>query len=113
MKNGNLMGVLKFFLILTIIAMTFPANSQNNPAVDQINSSAGLVNMYFIGHGSLMFEIKGFVIHIDPVRSSGNYDNLPKADLILVTHEHSDHLDIKLIEDLRKPGTIMYTNAFS
>ena len=113
MKNGNLMGVLKFFLILTIIAMTFPANSQNNPAVDQINSSAGLVNMYFIGHGSLMFEIKGFVIHIDPVRSSGNYDNLPKADLILVTHEHSDHLDIKLIEDLRKPGTIMYTNALS
>jgi len=113
MKNSDLTRVLKVFLTLTIIAMTIPANSQNIPAVDQINSSAGMVNMHFIGHGSLMFEINGFIIHIDPVRSSGNYDNLPKADLILVTHEHSDHLDLKLIEDLRKPGTIMYTNALS
>jgi len=113
MKISNLTRGLKVLLILTIIAMTIPANSQNIPVVDQITTSEGIVNMHFIGHGSLMFEINGFVIHIDPVRSYGNYDNLPKADLILVTHEHGDHLDLKLIEDLRKPGTIMYTNAIS
>ena len=113
MKISNLTRGLKVLLILTIIAMTIPANSQNIPVVDQITTSEGIVNMHFIGHGSLMFDINGFVIHIDPVRSYGNYDNLPKADLILVTHEHGDHLDLKLIEDLRKPGTIMYTNAIS
>lgn len=107
------MKVYKFILILTIIAMTIPANTQTIPASDTINTSSGVVNMHFIGHGSLMFEINGYVIYFDPVRSSGSYDNLPKADLILVTHEHGDHLDVKLIEDLKKPGTVMYCNELS
>ena len=86
------------------------AYSQNNPAVDKINTSAGEVEICFIGHGSLMFKVNSFVIHIDPVRSSGNYNNLPKADLILVTHEHYDHLDANLIDNLRKPETVLICN---
>lgn len=87
--------------------------SQDLPAVDDIPTSAGVVRMHFIGHGSLMFEINNYVIHIDPVKSSGNYTGIPKADLILVTHEHSDHLDTKLIEELRKPETILFTSKAS
>ena len=90
--------------------MTFPVYSQDLPAFDKFNTTAGIVEMHFIGHGSLMFKVNSFIIYIDPVRSSGNYDDLPKADLILVTHEHYDHLDIKLIDDLKKKGTIMLCN---
>jgi len=93
--------------------MTNPAFSQEKPAFDKISTIAGDVEMHFIGHGSLMFKINDYCIHIDPVRSMGNYDVLPKADLILVTHEHYDHLDAKLISELRKNGTVMLCNENS
>lgn len=93
--------------------MIAPVFSQTMPASDLIRTSAGDVEMSFIGHGSLMFRIKDFVIHIDPVKSSGKYGNLPKPDLILVTHEHYDHLDTELINELRKKETVMFCNANS
>ena len=92
------------FLTIIFIAMKIPGFSQEPPEYDKITTSAGIVEMHFIGHGSLMFKVNGFVIYIDPVRSSGNYDFLPKADLILVTHEHGDHLDIKLIDRSEETG---------
>ncbi|NSW94184.1 MAG: MBL fold metallo-hydrolase [Bacteroidales bacterium] len=96
-----------------ITAMTFSLFSQKLPESDIITTSAGDVELYFIGHGSLMFKWGEFVIHIDPVSSSGNYSNLPKADLILVTHEHYDHLDPDLIAKLRKEQTVMLSNQAS
>lgn len=100
-------------IILTFVTMTTVAKSQDSYAADILKTSAGDVEMYFIGHGSLMFKVNDFCIHIDPVSSSGNYKNLPKADLILVTHEHYDHLDPKLIAELRKDGTVMISNRNS
>lgn len=112
MKFRFLKSYYKFaFIILFISTMIYPLQSQDYPLSDRINTSEGVVEMYFIGHGSLMFSLHNLVIHIDPVRSSGSYEKLPKADLILVTHEHYDHLDTDLIADLRKSETVMFANA--
>ncbi len=100
----------QILIILIFVTMTSGTNFRNSDSADIIKTSAGDVEMYFIGHGSLMFKLNGFCIHIDPVRSSGSYKDLPKADLILVTHEHYDHLDPELIADLRKDGTVMFSN---
>jgi L-ascorbate metabolism protein UlaG (beta-lactamase superfamily) len=113
MNNCSLAIKRRIFLTLTFTAMIISGFSQESPEYDKIVTSAGVVEMHFIGHGSLMFKVNGFVIDIDPVRSSGNYDFLPKADLILVTHEHGDHLDPKLIDDIRKPGTLLFCNQNS
>ena len=112
--NKHIKSVLKKELLTIIFtAMIIPGFSQEPPEYDKIVTTAGVVELHFIGHGSLMFKVNGFVIYFDPVRSSGNYDFLPKADLILVTHEHGDHLDPKLIEDLKKPGTLLFCNQNS
>jgi len=95
---------------LIITTMIIPVFFQGTAEVDRISTSAGEVELHFIGHGSLMFKLDNYIIHIDPVRSSGSYYKLPKADLILVTHEHSDHLDPELIGNLRKPETVMFCN---
>lgn len=103
----------RIIIFLISIAMSVNISAQNAPAFDVIKTSAGDVEMHFIGHGSLMFTFNEVVVQIDPVSSSGKYDKYPKADLILVTHEHGDHLDLKLIEEIRKEGTVMFSNNAS
>ena len=113
MTNYYFPRIKRIFLTLIVIVMTIPAYSQDIPDFDKITTSAGIVEMHFIGHGSLMFKVNGFVIHIDPVSSMGDYENLPKADIILVTHEHGDHLDVQLIDDMKKQGTLLFCNENS
>lgn len=113
MNNCSLANFKRVLLTLSFTAMIIPGYSQESPEFDKIVTSAGVVEMHFIGHGSLMFKLNGFVIYIDPSRSSGKYDFLPKADLILVTHEHGDHLDPALIGDLKKPETLLFCNQNS
>ncbi len=69
-----------------------------------------------IKHGSLSMSYEGYEIQIDPVASYGkptDYAAMPRADLILVTHEHADHLDAQAIETLTKEGTALYLNERS
>jgi L-ascorbate metabolism protein UlaG (beta-lactamase superfamily) len=72
---------------------------------DTFKTSQGELKIGFIGHGTLMLTFGGKVIHVDPVGSYADYKKLPQADLILVTHEHSDHLDPGAIGILRKSNT--------
>ena len=74
---------------------------------DVIPTSAGELAITFIGHGSLMMVFKGKVIHIDPVSSEADYASLPKADIVLLTHEHSDHMDKDALAKLRTDRTII------
>jgi L-ascorbate metabolism protein UlaG (beta-lactamase superfamily) len=113
MKSCKTASIYKGLITLIISAMAIPVNSQNLPAFDQIGTNDGNVEIHFIGHGSLMFKMDNQVIYADPVRSSGSYDKLPKADIILITHEHGDHLDPALITDLKKTGTHIFSNRVS
>ncbi|MDW7773334.1 MAG: MBL fold metallo-hydrolase [Desulfobulbaceae bacterium] len=77
--------VLGIFLTTLCFADTFER--------DTIPTSAGNLEITFIGHGTLMMRFAGKIIHIDPYSSLADYGQLPKADIILLTHHHGDHLD--------------------
>ncbi|MHC4728340.1 MAG: SMP-30/gluconolactonase/LRE family protein, partial [Planctomycetota bacterium] len=79
---------------------------------DIIQTGAGELKITFIGHGTLMFDFNDKIIHIDPVRRAADYNKLPKADVILITHEHGDHLDPRAINNIKKEETkIVLTQA--
>ena len=81
---------------------------------DVIKTSVGDLTITCIGHATLMFSFNGKIIHVDPVGQEADYTQMPKADLILVTHEHRDHLDPAAIKTLSKQGTqVVLTQACS
>ena len=72
---------------------------------DTIHTSAGDLTITFLGHGSLMLDFNQLNISIDPFSRVADYSQLPKADLILITHEHQDHLDLSALADVRTENT--------
>ena len=98
---------MKAFLGLTLVAAmaASPALAAGTFETDRLPTSAGDLKITFIGHASLYFTFGGKVIHVDPVGDYADYAALPKADLILVTHDHSDHFDLKAIALISKEKT--------
>jgi L-ascorbate metabolism protein UlaG (beta-lactamase superfamily) len=87
------------------IVLAFAAVAQEEFETDVIKTAAGDLKITFIGHGSLMFTFGSKIIHVDPVRREADYATMPKADIILVTHEHRDHLDSAAIVSISTEKT--------
>ena len=103
--------MIKLGLIFLPFFMTALAFGQDQFESDTFKTSSGDLKITFIGHGSVFFEFAGKVVHVDPWGKLADYSRLPKADVILVTHEHQDHFDKNAIESIRKPGTIVVLTA--
>lgn len=72
---------------------------------DLYETNEGQLKVTLVGHGSVMFEYMGKIIHVDPYSQVADYSKLPKADLVILTHEHSDHLDTLAINAIKKDDT--------
>lgn len=101
---------MKALLLLTnllSLIIVLSAFARKGFETDVIKTSAGDLRITFVGHGTLVFNFGGKVIHVDPFSSLADYNLVPKADLILLTHEHKDHLDLKALNTVRTERTVV------
>lgn len=95
--------------LVTSVLIVAAATAQTRPS-DTFKTAAGSMTVTAIRHASLMLQAGGKVIHVDPW-SQGSYEGLPKADIILITDIHGDHMDPKAIATVRKSGTQILASA--
>jgi L-ascorbate metabolism protein UlaG (beta-lactamase superfamily) len=86
--------------ILTLIS----SFAYSATAAQTFPTSAGVVKITPLYHASTLIEAGGKVIYLDPAKPA-KLGGLPKADLILITHTHPDHMDPTSIAEIRKAGT--------
>ena len=107
-------------LLTTLGLTTACGQAQKNAAyeVDEFQTQSGkTVKIHALVHASMWIEAGDVQIFVDPVTKLGNrkidYAMMPKADIILVTHEHHDHLDKDAIRLLSKDDTQLIMNQAS
>jgi L-ascorbate metabolism protein UlaG (beta-lactamase superfamily) len=68
-----------------------------------------LENIHWLGHDSFRIDAEK-TIYIDPWQLK---ENAPRADLVLITHEHGDHCSPSDVAKIADPDTVIVTNAAS
>src|SRR5579863_3267022 len=78
------------------------------------------MKIHIIGHASLLIEADGVTILMDPVFFDPNYEGtnvmcperevsparLPHYDVIVVSHRHLDHFDVRTLASLDRRSTV-------
>jgi L-ascorbate metabolism protein UlaG (beta-lactamase superfamily) len=69
---------------------------------DHLPTENGNLTIHPVNHASFVMSWNGLMIYNDPVGGATPYKTFPRADLILVSHEHSDHFDSGTLSAVRK-----------
>ena len=103
--------------IFTILLGCLTASGSNAAQkVDEFTTKSGKkVIITCIKHASIEINYNGTEIQIDPVganvKPETDYAQFPKANIILITHEHKDHFEREAIACIRTPATSCYSNT--
>lgn len=104
----------KLFATVALACMT-ALSSQAAQKVDVFTTPGGKkVTITCIKHASMEINYDGVEIQVDPVgmwmKPETDYAHFPKANIILITHDHKDHFDRMAINEVRTPATAIYEN---
>lgn len=103
----------KLFLLLALMMSVITTQAQDF-AVEKFQTQSGKnISVTLIKHASMEIRVDDYIIQVDPVSRYTDYSKFGKADLILICHEHGDHMDPKAVEPLLKESTLIYANQRS
>ena len=111
MKKFVSLRILVFSFLLPLSTLLASAQLKT----DEFTTKSGKkVTITCIKHASMEINYNGVEIEVDPVgmwlKPETDYATFPKANIILVTHEHKDHFDRAAIHEIRTPATSIYVN---
>lgn len=91
------------FMALVSMASNIQATAQTQT----FSTSAGDVKITPLNHASTLIEAGGKTIYLDPAKPM-KFAGMAKADLILITDIHGDHMDPDSIKDVSKGDTEIF-----
>ena len=86
------------------VALALVPSAESASETQVFSTSAGPVKITPLVHASTLIEAAGKTIYLDPAKPV-KFDGLPKADLILITDIHGDHMDPESVKEISKAGT--------
>src|SRR5579864_1561353 len=99
--KATLLVVCSAVISLFVFGAALAAQTQTFP------TSAGPVKITPLNHASTLIEAGGKTIYLDPAKPA-KFAGLAKADLILITDIHGDHMDPDSIKDITKADTEIF-----
>ncbi len=114
-KSSSVLGYL--WLRLTEGQATWPESVPGKTVLPEPLINDETAKVTFVGHATALIQVDGLNILTDPVWSMRaspftfagpkriqmpgvDFNDLPKIDLVLISHNHYDHLDTKTLKDL-------------
>jgi len=92
-------------MLLLLLALNPPAHAALGTQI--YPTSAGPVRITPLNHASAIIQAGGKTIYLDPAKPA-KFFGMPKADLILITDIHGDHMDPDSIKEISKPETEIF-----
>lgn len=94
------MNLLRLACLVLFLASFSRADNQTQVFA----TSSGPVRITPLNHASTLIEANGKFIYLDPAKPA-DFSGRPKADLVLITDIHGDHMDPDSIKAIDKPST--------
>lgn len=89
--------------LFVLLSLAFPGQAQT----DAITTSKGILEIHPVYHGSFWMNWNSLNIAVDPYGGFERYKEMGKADLVLITDIHGDHLDSSTLVKLDLVNTVL------
>jgi L-ascorbate metabolism protein UlaG (beta-lactamase superfamily) len=77
---------------------------------DKFSTGDGELTFFFGGHSAFYMVWNDYVIYNDPVSEYADFSSAPKADLVLISHDHYDHFHPGTLKKIEKKETRWVVN---